>query len=177
MKRELIVEIKFVSGTVAELPKADKNLNLRPDPKNNGNPNEFRTNDEVWQAYILTAKVGDFTEFKRGKEAEPGRYETIECGKDYVVVANVEYMFGKRTEFRRKYMLPLGFKPSTSGGKKPASKEREELTIGEKKVVCDVKKDGGVTTWLSAEVPFDGVVKVDSRNYKFILTDFGRGEK
>jgi len=182
-KKEFVVEIKFVSGKVAELPKVGANVNLKPDPNFKGLVGEFPTGDAQWQAYIQSAKVGDFTEFKRGNDAEPGRYETIDCGKNFATVAKVEYTFGKRTEIRTKFILPAGNgkapMPPAKGtpGKKPAAKDSEELTIGDKKVACEKKVDGKTQTWTSPDVPFDGVVKVESKNYKFILTDFGRGKE
>jgi len=172
-KKEVIVEIKFVSGKVAELPKTGKVVDLKPDPNFKGIVAESRTGDPVWQAYIGTAKVGDFTEYKSGKDHEPGRQEALEVGSDYVLLAKVDYFLGKRTELRIKQMLPKGVKAPSS----PLKKGAEEITVGDKKVMCNKKGDAKSATWTSPDVPFDGVVKVESRNYNFILTDFGRGRE
>jgi hypothetical protein len=182
-KIEAIVEIKFVSGKVGELPKTGNNVDLKPDPDFKGKPIEFAQGNPVWQEYIKKAKVGDFAEYKSGKNPEPGRYETLEVGKDYALVAKVDYILGKRTELRTKHMLPKAPKPGTKtfdnpfANKNSGKKSTEELTIGDKKVNCTKIVDGKLTRWLSAEVPFDSKVKEDSPNYKYILVDFGRGEK
>jgi len=182
-KREFVVEIKFVSGKVAELPKTGAKVDLKPDPNFKGKPTEIQSGDPVWNAYIKAAKVGDFTEYKSGNDQEPGRQETLEVGKDYVVVTRVDYLFGKRIEMRTKFKLPPPPKPGTKTFDNPfakgptGKKTSEELTIGGKKVACTKIDDGKIQTWTSADVPFDGLVKKDSRNYKFILTDFGRGKE
>ncbi|HLW65315.1 MAG TPA: hypothetical protein VKS79_08350 [Gemmataceae bacterium] len=182
-KIEAIVEIKFVSGKVAELPKTGSNVDLKPDPNFKDKVIEFSQGDPVWQEYIKKAKVGDFAEYKSGKNPEPGRYETLEVGKDYIVVAKVDYILGKRTELRTKHMLPKAPKPGTKTFDNPfakgggGKKSTEELTIGDKMVKCTKTVDGKLTKWTSTEVPFDGKVKEDSPNYKYILVDFGRGEK
>ncbi|HEV3146466.1 MAG TPA: hypothetical protein VGZ47_21445 [Gemmataceae bacterium] len=180
---ESIVEIKFVSGMVGELPKTGKNIDLKPDPNFKDKVIEFPQGDPVWQEYIKKAKVGDFAEYKSGKDQEPGRYETLEVGKDYALVAKVDYIFGKRIEMRTKHMLPKAPKPGTKTFDNPfgkgggGKKITEELTIGGKKVTCTKTVDGKLTKWTSTDVPFDGRVKEDSPNYKYILVDFGRGEK
>jgi hypothetical protein len=171
-RQEFISEIKFVSGKVAELPKTGSKINLRPDPNFKGMVTEIRNADPVWQAYIGTAKVGDFKEYKGGNEQEPGRWETVEVGKDYAIIAKVDYMFGKRMELRMKQMLPKGVKAAST----PLKKGKDEITVGDKKVICMKKGDAKAATWTSPEVPFDGVVKVESRNYRYIVTDFGRGQ-
>jgi len=181
-KKEMIVEIKYVSGTVGELPKTPKNANLKPDPDFNGKAIEALPPDAYWAKYLPTAKVGDFVEYKSGKDDDPGRQEVMEVGKDYVIVAKVSYILGHRSEDRVKFKLQgsSGGKASSAGGKKPPSnkgKETEELTVGDKKVKCEVEKAAGgkLTKWRSSDVPLDGLVKEESRNFKYTLTDFGRG--
>ena len=182
-KKETIVEIKFVSGTVGELPKAPKNANLKPDPDYKGNAIEALPPDAYWAKYLPTAKVGDFVEYKSGNDDNPGRQEVMEVGKDYVIVAKVSYILGHRSETRTKFKLQgsSGGKASSAGGKKPPSKgkETEEITVGDKKIKCEVEKTAGgkVSKWHSSEVPLDGLVKEESRNFKYTLVDFGHGSK
>jgi hypothetical protein len=47
------------------------------------------------------------------------------------------------------------------------------VTVGEHELACHVKKDGKSTTWVCADVPFDGIVKIDRPNYQYELVDFG----
>jgi hypothetical protein len=186
-KKDSIVQIKFVSGTVGELPKAPKNANLNPDPNFNGTIPEALPPNPYWEKYLPTAKVGDFVEYTRGKDEEPGREEAVEVGKGYVVVARVGYILGKRTETRVKMVASKGGSKSTtepskasSSSKKPSTpaKETEEITVAGKKLTCEIKKlSGKPYQWHCADVPFDGLVKEDARNTKYMLTDFGRGKE
>lgn len=183
--KQQIVEIRFVSGKVGELPKAKaggEGINLLPNPDFKGNVfgGDGVKSDPYWIRYIGTARVGDFIEFVTGDDKEPGRMETMEVGKDYVIIAKVFYILGTRHEQREKHRAPPGGAGKSSApGKKSSSKsksrEKEELTVGDKKVLCETEsRSGKVYRWKSYEVPFDGVVKYDS-NVPYMLTAFGRG--
>jgi hypothetical protein len=179
-KKRQIVEIKFVSGTVGDLPKTPEKPDLRPDPNYKGTPIEGgETRDPYWQRYLPTAKVGDFIEYSFGNSGSPGRQEVMEVGKDYVIVAKVSYILNKRQEDRRKVKLPSGGATASQGlpGKKPSAKDTEELEVAGRKLTCTVEKDKGKPIrWMCADVPLDGKVKEDLRNFKYLLTNFGRGE-
>lgn len=183
-----IVEIRFVSGKVAELPMPPEKVDLRPDPKYGGSVIDSGgyTRDARWQAYIPQAKVGDFVEYHRGDPKEPGRVEAVEVGKDYVVIAKVFLVLGTREEQREKHRLPPpGADPNPApldGLPRPRRARptaKEELTIAGKKVPCDVEsRSGEPYRWTSADVPFDGLVKYVPRDkVQYLVTDFGRGEE
>lgn len=180
-----IVEIRFVSGTVGELPRSGA-VKLQIDPNFKGSIIDpgGHTTDLYWLNYIPQARVGDYVEYTLG--SEPGRMETVEVGKDFVVVGKVSYILGTRQEQRVKHRLPppgtdpnrppLEGLPSPKKKKSSASKPKEELVVAGKKVVCEVESSGGKPSyWRSADVPFDGLVKNEVRNGKYRLTDFGRG--
>ena len=65
--------------------------------------------------------------------------------------------------------------PKEAEGAKEEAGDTEELTVGERTLVCQIKKEGKVTKWISAEVPFEGIVKVDGPHHKSQLVDFQRG--
>ncbi len=181
-RREVIVEIKFVSGKVGELPKELKGagggaVNLRPDPEFKGMVfgGDGVVSDPYWINYIRRAKVGDFLEYTRGTDKEPGRMETVEVGKDYVITAKVSYILGSRNEMRMKHRAPPAgaAKPQSPPPKKssarPKSHETEVLEIGGKKVKCEIETRT-LKKWRSADIPFDGIVKEESR-VPYVVTD------
>ncbi len=206
-----IVEIKFVSGKVADLPtptpKPAGEVNLAPDPNFKGQVfgGDGWTREERWQAYIPTAKVGDFVEYE--KNGKPGRLEVVEVGKehDYVIYAQVSYALDQRDEMRIKKRLPTAEEQPPSAAKakaKPVAKSaaksskkksktgtkkdtqvpkarptNETIEVMGRKLECEIHYvDGDPFSWHSDEVPLDGLVKEDARNSKYMLTSFGRGE-
>ena len=187
-----IVEVKFVSGKVADLPdpKPAGEVNLAPDPEFKGQVfgGDGYAADKRWQAYIPTAKVGDFVEYERN--GKPGRLEVVETGTkhDYVIYAQVSYALDHRDEMRIKKRLPTAAeqppsktkpkarpvtRPSTKSARKtskqapPAANAKpltEELEVMDQQLECEIHYVGGDPhSWYSDEVPLDGLVKVDAR--------------
>ena len=58
----------------------------------------------------------------------------------------------------------------------PREPETETITVAGRELVCTIRKNSaGTKEWICPEVPFDGMVKNDSR-VRYELTDFGRGK-
>lgn len=174
----LILEIRFASGKVAEMPKeSESNSNLPPDPNWKGNVygGEGVKTDPYWIQYIPKAKVGDFVEYYRGKDKnEPARIETLEVGKDYVIIAKVFYILGSRQEQREKHRIG----PASAGKKSKKTTATQILEIDGKKITCDVETSQGKPyRWKSTEIPFDGLVRheVDGKQ-EYLVTSFGWGK-
>lgn len=173
-----ILEIRFVSGKVAEMPKeSESNFNLRPDPNWKGNVygGEGVKTDPYWIQYIPKAKVGDFVEYYRGKDKnEPARIETLEVGKDYVIIAKVFYILGSRQEQREKHRIG----PASAGKKSKKTTATQILEIDGKKITCDVETSQGKPyRWKSTEIPFDGLVRNEvNGKQEYLVTSFGRGK-
>jgi hypothetical protein len=200
-----IVEVKFVSGKVADLPapKPAGEVDLAPDPDFKGQVfgGDGYTSDKRWQAYIPTAKVGDFVEYERN--GKPGRLEVVEVGPkhDYVIHAQVSYALDSRDEMRFKKRLPTAAEqpPSKTKAKtRPAIKSSAKTTrksgkqappaanakplsevieVMDRQLECEIHYVGGQPhSWFSDEVPLNGLVKTESRSEKYRLTSFGRAK-
>lgn len=173
-----ILEIRFVSGKVADVPtEPEANVNLLPDPNWKGNVfgGEGVKTDPYWIQYIPKARVGDFVEYQRGQsKKEPGRIETMEVGKDYVIIAKVYLVLGTREEHREKHRIG----PASAAKKSRKTTATQELEVAGKKILCDVESSQGKPyRWKSTEIPFDGLVRYEiNGKLDYLVTSFGRGK-
>lgn len=175
------------------IPSLGLSQELRPDPHWKGTVSEGLLMPSTWVAYWPTAKVGDFVQQK--DKWGQRRDEVVEITKDTIVVARViDNTLGdksRHTELRFKYKVqlekpkstpPKGTGKTSSSSKSKSSKsskksdETETIKIGDQEIECTVKKLGTITRWYSPLLPFDGLVKQDAPDAKFVVVSFGRGK-
>lgn len=153
-----------------------------------------------WATYWPTAKVGDFLvqEDKWGRLRE----EVVAITKDSIVVARViDNTLGDKSrhmELRFKYQVPqakskttppkgTGKASNNSNTKNKSSKSSkkgddkkndvtEMIKVGDQQIECTKQKMGTITRWYSPLLPFDGIVKQDAPDVKFVVVSFGRGK-
>lgn len=185
------------------VPSSGLTQDLRPDPNWKGSVTEGLNMPSSWATYWPAAKVGDFVvqQDNWGRR----RDEVVAITKDTITVARViDNTLGDKSrsmELRFKYQVPVEKLKSTppkskakassnsnnSSSKSKSSKnskktddkkgdEKEVIKIGDQEIECTRQKMGNITRWYSPLLPFDGMVKQDAPDAKFVVVSYGRGK-
>jgi hypothetical protein len=162
-----------IERALAEREKeALKTFDPHPDPSFKGNiANVFVPAEKL--EWFPSAMKGDFVEYV-DDSGRPERFEVLAVEGGSAVVAHVYLTLAVRSEDR--FRMKLGPEAVPMPGLPDLKLSgTETIALGDRALVCQVKKLGSLTKWFCQDVPFDGLVKEETPHGQKRLVDFGRG--
>jgi len=151
-------------------------LDLHPDPNYNGKVADVAVPGHLLR-WFPTAKVGDFVERSTGPNGWD-RYEVVAIEGNAVILSTVVQIETSKTELRVRMKLAADQRSVAGKNAKPPTGKAagtETITVAGQTLKCVVYKEGKSTTWYSADVPLDNMVKKETVNVHQMLMDFGKG--
>jgi hypothetical protein len=153
---------------------------------------EIKLPKSTWEAAnFKDRKVGDFVEYEAetaGQKTVTRREVTAVGDHTVTETTTISGSFGKLPPTVVKYVFSEPDvkveEKKVDAPKADVKKSEEKVKIGDKELACEVTETsaGGATTklWTSKEVPFEGVVKSETKASGFtttmVLKSYGRGK-